>query len=98
MNAHFQNQIDLDRGDARIRVSPWEKHGYVNGQFVVNDLHTALTMAKDGDLIFLEEGTFKPNPPAKGKGGRGKFEVTKSLQIVGASTSDSVISGKIKSY
>lgn len=84
----------MDRADARIRVSPWDKHGYVNEQFVVNDLQTALTMAKDGDLIFLEEGTYKPDPPAKGKGGRGKFEVTKSLQIVGASTSTSVICGK----
>ena len=43
---------------AKIIVDPVARRGVVNGQFFVNDLDSALKIAKTNDVIFIEEGTF----------------------------------------
>ncbi len=92
---------------ARILVNPnpGAERGYKDGKFIVHDLDSALRIAKDGDVIFLEAGTFTPKQPelsdatvygesdAAAKKKKAAFEIKKGVTIVGCSTSKAIISG-----
>ncbi len=108
-----EEAIALDRICARIIVDPRVRQSYVAAvgkddkrqQLVVKDLHTALRVAKQNDLIFLEEGVYEPPPwPPKFNEKREKqgkrrlkplFEFARGVHVVGASTSKTVISGSL---
>ncbi len=52
---------DSDRSAAKIIVSRDKPRGVTNDKrFILNDLESALRIAKDGDTIFLEDGVYAP--------------------------------------
>jgi hypothetical protein len=107
MLEHFEgeggsdDEISADRAAARIVVDETSAtRGVCNGQFLLNDLESALRIAKSGDVIFLEAGTYSPksspeNSDVSVKKKKAAFEIRKSVTIVGCSTSKAIISGSL---
>ena len=93
------SDTDLIRSRAKIIVDANREKGMINGktQFVVNDIDSALRIAKDGDVIFLEEGTYSGNKVGKKKDGREErmIEVLKNVEIVGFHTSKVRLVGSV---
>ena len=90
-------EIDAERKAAKIVVGEnLEKGVSEDGRFRLNDLESALRIAKDGDVIFLEAGSYSPKKKSTGaKKKKASFEVRKAVTIVGCSTSKAVISGSL---
>lgn len=85
------------KDQAKIIVGPNLGKGVVNGQFHVNDLDSALKIAKNGDIIFLEPKVYlsknKPND-----GSNPKFEIKNSVTIVGSGVRESIICSSIVNF
>jgi len=90
-----QMDEDEERLNAKIVVSVRQKKGVLSGKrFLVNDLASALRIAKDGDGIFLDEGIYRP-PEAIDASKKAVFEMKKAVNITGASCSTAVIAGSL---
>lgn len=98
--------IAMDREAARIIVNLKGEKVVRDDKFYVTDLPTALKLAKDGQTIFLENGTYSPSAESSDsktdkKNSNGSkaapkkpiFEFRKNITIIGASTSRTIISG-----
>lgn len=91
--------VPEDRAKANIIVSQQREKGFEKGQFILNDLVTALRIAKNGDTIFLEEGTYTngtmdPNHMENSEK-KVPFEIRKAVCLIGCSASKCIISGSI---
>ena len=84
---------------AKIIVDGNREKGLINNktQFIVNDIESALRIAKDGDLIFLEEGTYIGCKLGKKKDGTEEriIEILKNVEIVGVHTSKVRVVGSV---
>ena len=84
-------EVKAYRSRAKIIVDANRQKGMTNDktQFVVNDIDSALRIAKDGDVIFLEEGTYIGSKVGKKKDGSQErmIEVLKNVEIIGFQTS-----------
>ena len=98
------DSLDIDsveecRSNAKIVVDANRKKGMINNktQFVVNDIDSALRIAKDGDTIFLEEGTYSGCKSGKKKDGTKQkmIEILKDVTIIGIHTSKVRLLGSI---
>uniref|UniRef100_A0A0K2UCK0 Right handed beta helix domain-containing protein n=1 Tax=Lepeophtheirus salmonis TaxID=72036 RepID=A0A0K2UCK0_LEPSM len=90
------NSLIFDEGNdykirAKVIVDPHGTKG-VNStkQFVVNDLQTALKIAQDSDVIYLERGDYDCS-----KKSNKTLQIKKSVSIIGSSKSDVKICGSI---
>ena len=92
-------EIETYRTQAKIIVDVNREKGMINGktQFVVNDIDSALRIAKDSDKIFLEEGTYIGKQVGKKKDGSEErmIEVLKNVEIIGCHTSRVRLVGSI---
>ena len=107
LNLDRKLDVDMLNGDAEIEnrakakiiVDMNRKKGLINDktQFVVNDIDSALRIAKDGDIIFLEEGTYSGTKLGKKKDGTEEkmIEVLKNIEIIGIKTSKVRLIGSI---
>merc|ERR1719323_730628 len=88
VNVHMS---DCNRSRAKIIVDLRRSKGVINDktQCVVNDIDSAIRIAKDGDTIFLEEGAYIGGQfgEKKNKIKEQFIEVNKNIEIVGAKTS-----------
>lgn len=55
----------------------------MNQQFILNDLDSALRVAKEGDKIFLEEGTYTPPTSGPESEKKSRFEFRKGVNVCG---------------
>ena len=68
---------------AKIVVDPVARRGVLDGQFFVNDLESALRIAKNGDTIFIEEGSYSGRTLRQQSGNMKMVtEINKSLTLV----------------
>lgn len=94
-------EVAADRASAKIIVQNGGPRGYVDGQFRVQDLESALRIAKDGDMIFLEPGVYcgklrKEDSPSKWKPSeRHVLEIYKAVTICGSNARDVIIRGSL---
>ena len=80
---HFLS-LQHDRLSAKIVVDPVARRGVLDGQIIVNDLELALRIAKNGDIIFIEEGTYSGRTIRQQSGNMKLVtEFNKSLTLVG---------------
>ena len=98
--AMLSGDMELEaRLTAKIIVDRNRQKGVVHGktQFVVNDVDSALRIAKDGDTIFLEEGTYTAKQLGKKEDGSKEpiIDITKNVQMIGIHTSKVRIVGSI---
>ena len=71
--------------DFKFIVNAKSERKIVNGVFYLQDLQTALKVAKDNDKIFVQEGIYEINT--------GYFEVKKSIEVVGEGHDKTIIKG-----
>ena len=75
--------LQADRASARIIVDPVARRGVVNEQFFVNDLDSGLRIAKNGDVIFIEEGNYSGRTLRQQSGNMKMVtEINKSVTLV----------------
>merc|ERR1719510_359178 len=83
--ANLSGDMELEaRLKAKIIVDRNQTKGVDHGktQFVVNDIETALKIAKNGDTIFLEEGEYNGKKLGKKEDGSEEpiIDITKNVQ------------------
>jgi len=79
-----QTTIDTDEANANIIVNKKCRKHSMNEkkQFIVESLDKAVRIAKDGDVIFLKEGTYESSN--RNQNGKRCYEFSKNLTLIGA--------------